>query len=568
MDVRLPDGTIIRGVPDGMSKADLTAKLAANGYDVSGLSAPAAPVEQAPQVTGTAQENIAAGFGGALVRGGRAIKQAMDVPAQALERAFGGHGVSRALGMPTAAESAQGTNAAIAEAKELDKPLLATGGGKIGDIAGSAAMFAPTVAIPGANSVTGAALIGGVGNALTTSGGVAERGIAGSIGAVAGGAGQAVGQKIGQWASNKMAGNAANVATRQSQNTVRDATLREAAEAGYVVPPSTSNPTVKNRILESVSGKAQTQQAAAVKNQQVTNTLARQALGIPEGTPLTTETLYGLRSKAGEVYAEIASSGRVIADQKYTKDILDLSKQADRLNIDFPNLKVGAKDEIVNLTNALSRPDFDASSLVELVKSLRADAASNLHPLANNPAGKALGKAQLKAADAAENQLMRAMAMKGRPDLADKFDQARTLIAKTYSVQNALNESSGNVIAANLGKQMKKGKYLSDGLDTAGKFAQAFPKAAAEIKDSAGVSALDAFGGMGLGVMTGNPLLVAAPAAGRMATRAALLSGPGQKMLAYPGYQPSNSLALRLAPSVGQRGGLIGAVGVRESPQE
>jgi hypothetical protein len=43
MDVRLPDGTIIKGVPDGMSKADLTAKLQANGYDVSKLTAPAAP---------------------------------------------------------------------------------------------------------------------------------------------------------------------------------------------------------------------------------------------------------------------------------------------------------------------------------------------------------------------------------------------------------------------------------------------------------------------------------------------------------------------------------------------
>jgi hypothetical protein len=27
MDVRLPDGTVIKNVPDGMSKADLTAKL-------------------------------------------------------------------------------------------------------------------------------------------------------------------------------------------------------------------------------------------------------------------------------------------------------------------------------------------------------------------------------------------------------------------------------------------------------------------------------------------------------------------------------------------------------------
>jgi hypothetical protein len=46
MDVRLPDGTIIRGVPDGMSKADLTAKLARNGYDVSKLGGPPSDVPQ------------------------------------------------------------------------------------------------------------------------------------------------------------------------------------------------------------------------------------------------------------------------------------------------------------------------------------------------------------------------------------------------------------------------------------------------------------------------------------------------------------------------------------------
>jgi hypothetical protein len=38
MDVRLPDGTIIRNVPDGISKADLTAKLKNNGYEVTKLA--------------------------------------------------------------------------------------------------------------------------------------------------------------------------------------------------------------------------------------------------------------------------------------------------------------------------------------------------------------------------------------------------------------------------------------------------------------------------------------------------------------------------------------------------
>jgi hypothetical protein len=61
MDVRLPDGTIIKNVPDGISKADLTAKLQANGYDISKLTAPAPaptqPSAPAPsEVPGPRQE--------------------------------------------------------------------------------------------------------------------------------------------------------------------------------------------------------------------------------------------------------------------------------------------------------------------------------------------------------------------------------------------------------------------------------------------------------------------------------------------------------------------------------
>ena len=41
MDVRLPDGTLLRNVPEGTTKAQLTEKLAANGYDIGRL----APVE-------------------------------------------------------------------------------------------------------------------------------------------------------------------------------------------------------------------------------------------------------------------------------------------------------------------------------------------------------------------------------------------------------------------------------------------------------------------------------------------------------------------------------------------
>ena len=61
MDVRLPDGTIIKGVPDGMSKADLTAKLQANGYDIGKLTAPAAPA--APELPESLRPRTAASEG-------------------------------------------------------------------------------------------------------------------------------------------------------------------------------------------------------------------------------------------------------------------------------------------------------------------------------------------------------------------------------------------------------------------------------------------------------------------------------------------------------------------------
>jgi hypothetical protein len=51
MDVRLPDGTILKNVPEGTTKAQLTEKLAANGYDIGML----APVE-----TAAPRENVGA----------------------------------------------------------------------------------------------------------------------------------------------------------------------------------------------------------------------------------------------------------------------------------------------------------------------------------------------------------------------------------------------------------------------------------------------------------------------------------------------------------------------------
>ena len=66
MDVRLPDGTVIKNVPDGTTKQQLLGKLQAKGFDVQKLTTPKAPKAVAPAPTLGEQ---AAEFGRGVMRG-------------------------------------------------------------------------------------------------------------------------------------------------------------------------------------------------------------------------------------------------------------------------------------------------------------------------------------------------------------------------------------------------------------------------------------------------------------------------------------------------------------------
>jgi hypothetical protein len=88
---------------------------------------------------------------------------------------------------------------------------------------------------------------------------------------------------------------------------VQAQTLQEGQQAGYVVPPSTINPSFLNNRLESLAGKAAVGQEAAKRNQGVTNALIAQELGLEKGTPLSEATLERVRHQAAAPYREVAS---------------------------------------------------------------------------------------------------------------------------------------------------------------------------------------------------------------------------------------------------------------------
>jgi hypothetical protein len=327
--------------------------------------------------------------------------------------------------------------------------------------------------------------------------------------------------------------------------------LRQGRQAGYVAPPSTTpNPSPLARTLEGISGKAATAQAASTRNQEVTNRLARRAVGLADDAPLTRESLSAVRAQAGKVYEQVADSGEIVPDSKFLEELIAMGRGADDIAKDFPGANVAASKEIQQLTESLLRDKFSARSAIEYLKELRKSASSNTTGLASaDPAKRALGYAQREAAGTLEGLIARHLESIGKGSLAQRFNEARTLIAKSHDVESALNEATGNVVAHTVGQLAKKGKPLSGDLETIALFSRAFPKATQEVNQSfLGLSPLDwTAGGLG-SVATGSPLPALIPAA-RVASRSALMSGPMQRQAAgLPGRGVPPSAVMAAAP--------------------
>lgn len=291
---------------------------------------------------------------------------------------------------------------------------------------------------------------------------------------------------------------------------VRAETLKEAQQAGYVVPPSTVNPTFVNQRLESLAGKAAVGQEAAIRNQQVTNALAAKALGLPAKTALTEAKLKSVRTEAAQPYRDVAA----------------LSPRAE---VALEKLK-------------------DAR--------FQANAHAKHYDRSADPAALAKSKDFASRAETLEKVIEKEATKSGRPEIVAALREARSKIAKTYDVERALNVGDANVSAAIIGRQLDKAglKAKTGELATVGKFAEAFPSVAREggRVPSPGVSGTDAAAAAMLGTMgygaAGGPmgLLAAGLPLVRGPARSLVLSRPYQRMMATPReLQPFSDAALR-----------------------
>lgn len=264
----------------------------------------------------------------------------------------------------------------------------------------------------------------------------------------------------------------------------RDAILEEGRSAGYVVPPDTS-------VFRGVAGKAALRQEAIARNQQVTNNLARKALGLPDEVPLTEGAIEGLINKFSEPYRKVAA-----IDPEAAAALKELREARARAGAWYTAYE---RNKIPTYQDRAQRLTAKADKLEEYLD------------------------------DIAKNS--------GQPELLAELKDARTKIAKAKDVQRALNVD-GNVDAHVIGNMFDKGKPLTGELATIGKFDQAFRRYTTES------SRVEAPGGGQLSPLAS--VNAAANADGPMGWFAAglpLAGGPARSLLLSRMYQKPNNYA-------------------------
>ena len=382
----------------------------------------------------------------------------------------------------------------VEERRDLDVPLMATPGGFTGKLAGGVAATAP--AVLAGSTLPAVAATGAAYGALQPVGEDESRAFNTTAGALTAGASKFGMDKAAPWLAKTVAGKRAAAAPVNARAQELARVLKEGRESGLTVPPSQANPSAVNRVLESISGKASTQQAAALRNQDVVYAASQRHAGLPANVALTKPALAEAREVAAAPYRQVANSSPEAAVM--LKNWRDMNQRASMHWDEFARTKSVAA--------------YDAYEAAKRGANL---ALEDIERLAG-------------------------------PALKGELQAARVQIAKIHTVAKALRGSS--IDPRSYMKAAERGEPISGEIGKIARFSQDFPKAmtAPQQGGSVGVNQLLPWlGGGGGGVVgaalggpagagVGSVAGMAATQAVPPAVRSLLLSGPYQAAMTKP----------------------------------
>jgi hypothetical protein len=523
--VRMPDGKMIQGIPDGTPKEAIRAKWVkmVEAEDRERYS---------PEKGMSTGDKFWSGMGSQLEGRRQSLGNLVGkIPGAAHT------GIGQALGVGMASD------ADVAETAQRDAPLRNTAPAKAGGFVGDMALGALGGASMAGAAASGAAL--GATNPGTTD--PSER-LQDTL--MGGGLGIG-GAMLGRAGSRAIQRRMSEAAIRRAQDVPKLETLAAGRDLGLVVPPATTNSTMTNRLLESFAGKEAIEQEAALHNAPIMQDAMRQFLGLPRAAPMTVDTLADLRTQAGQAYDAVKGlGGTMMSDSRFLQRLTALEGSAGSASRSFPGL---GGNSIRDALAPLRQLQFRGDDAVEAVKAMREAAKASFK---SGETG--LGRAQRGAAEAMEDLIERnierqvGLGRVGRDyarQTLDGFRNARNLMARTYAVESIINRATGNIQGAKAAKLLAKGAPITGQLRDVARFASAFGSATREPTRSAGVNALTTLFGVEAALM-GHPAPLLLPPA-RFAMGKALLSRPYQNAMATPRYRPGVKIP-RLAQGLGR----------------
>ncbi len=337
-------------------------------------------------------------------------------------------------------------------------------------------------------------------------------------------------------------------AVRAAEQAPRQAAVTSAKQLGIRLPPSQAGGPVSS-LLETAGGKIQTEQHLSRVNSRIVNAKAAEDIGLSAKESLSPENLAKQEAKAVEVYEKVKQQGRIELDDQYRADLEKARSRTGDVAKDFPE----AEDQAINkLIDAHNVPSADSRSLITKVKALREAARKNMRGTSDAQTFER-GLVQRKIATAMEDAIERAVPDKG---LIEQFRAARQQLAKIYTVQSATSKA-GNLNAATLARQLKRGVPLSGNLRAIAEAHEAFPKVLRNVEKLGGHAPLSTVDYLiGGAASIANPAHAAAFAAGalaRPAARALIGSKPFQRAVIRAPRTPRPSMIARGARRIADR---------------
>lgn len=374
-----------------------------------------------------------------------------------------GRGVGQAVGMVSRDD--------VAQQRKLDAPLMDTTAGKVGNFLGNAAILAPTAAIPGANTVTGAGVIGAATGFLQPSVSTGETVTNTLLGGGGGAAGQRVANAIG------------NVATRQGNAITQG--QRASAQAGQqlgmrLTPGKASGSTVLQKMEAAAESNPLTSggfDAIKNNNQQAVNRAAARSIG-ENADELSTPVLHAAEQRIGGVFNAVADRTPVVLDPQAVgprlRQIVQDSEGLIGGNASLlDNQLIQRLDGFVNDAGGASR-----EQLRTLSSKLGKAARNNMTTQAGD---RELGHALFATQEVVEDAIQGSLSQAQQAAYAEARNQYRNLMTLTAKT-NVVNPSSGNVSGRGLATtlmQKDRGGFTMGGnnsdMYSAARFTQAFP---------------------------------------------------------------------------------------------